>query len=299
MESIWLDEDEKTLVKYIIDGHSSVNISELKKRVEIVVERVSMPEDPKEWVQDKNNLNKYTTVVGNIEFTAEYLKQGNGEILSLTYQTIKIKITKPESKVKGVGQNVSPNGQGILGEKEKIILSFPYIVNNIPLDKDNKAILKDSNGNPTLPRRTGKKLSSTTITIHSTGNNSSTAKNEMSWLINLDNSRKASFHIVVDEKETIEVIPLKEIALHCGNTTGNNSSIGVEFCHSGNREKTLKNSIQLTAKLLQDRKWNTKQLKRHKEWATKDCLGILIVENLREKKHQTWEWFIEEVNKLL
>lgn len=126
-------------------------------------------------------------------------------------------------------------------------------------------------------------LSSTTITIHSTGNNSSTAKNEMSWLINPDNSRKASFHIVVDEKEAIEVIPLKEIALHCENTTGNNSSIGVEFCHSGNREKTLKNSIQLTAKLLQDRKWNTKQLKRHKEWAAKDCLGILIVENLREK----------------
>lgn len=152
MESIWLDEDEKTLVKYIIDGHSSVNISELKKRVEIVVERISMPEDPKEWVQDKNNLNKYTTVVGNIEFTAEYLKQGNGKILSLTYQTIKIEITKPESKVKRVGQNFSPNGQGILGEKEKIILSFPYIVNNIPLDKDNKAILKDSNGNSILPR---------------------------------------------------------------------------------------------------------------------------------------------------
>lgn len=203
--------------------------------------------------------------------------------MSLTYQIIKIKITKLESKVKEVGQNVSPNGQGILGKKEKIILSFPYVVNNIPLDKDNKAILKDSNGNSMLPRRTGKKLSSTTITVHSTGNNSSTAKNEMSWLINPDNRRKASFHIVVDEKEAIEVISLKEIALHCGNTTGNNSSIGVEIYHSGNREKNLKNAIQLTAKLLQDRKWNTKQLKRHKDWAAKECPGILIVKNLREK----------------
>jgi len=42
------------------------------------------------------------------------------------------------------------------------------------------------------------------ITIHSTGNPTSTARNERAWLTNPNNNVTASWHIVVDEKEAIE-----------------------------------------------------------------------------------------------
>ncbi|WP_315974005.1 hypothetical protein [Paenibacillus melissococcoides] len=51
-------------------------------------------------------------------------------------------------------------------------------------------------------------MNATTITIHNTGNSGSSAKNERGWLTNPDNDRTASYHIVVDEHEAIECIPL-------------------------------------------------------------------------------------------
>ncbi|MBG9745640.1 N-acetylmuramoyl-L-alanine amidase, partial [Paenibacillus alvei] len=57
-------------------------------------------------------------------------------------------------------------------------------------------------------RRPGNAMSATTLTIHNTGNPSSTAKNERAWLTNPSNSRTASYHIVIDEREAIEVLPL-------------------------------------------------------------------------------------------
>ena len=50
--------------------------------------------------------------------------------------------------------------------------------------------------------RPGTKLIATSITIHSTGNPSSTAKNERGWLTNPSNDRIASWHICVDEKRS-------------------------------------------------------------------------------------------------
>mgnify|MGYP001014253354 CR=1 FL=1 len=93
-------------------------------------------------------------------------------------------------------------------------------------------------------KRPGKKIKVEYITIHSTANTKSTAQNERDWLVNPSNSRKASWHIAVDEKEAIEAIPLDEIAYHAGDKIGNNLSIGIEICESGNREKTLKNAAK-------------------------------------------------------
>ena len=85
------------------------------------------------------------------------------------------------------------------------------------------------------------------ITIHSTANPKSTAQNERDWLTNPQNSRTASWHIVVDEKEAIEAVPLNEVAWHAGdgrNGTGNRKSIGIEICESGSRTATIMNAIE-------------------------------------------------------
>jgi N-acetylmuramoyl-L-alanine amidase len=134
----------------------------------------------------------------------------------------------------------------------------------------------------------------TSITIHSTGNPSSTAKNEREWLTNPSNTRIASWHICIDEREAIEAIPLDEVAFHAGNATGNHTSIGIEICESGNRIKTLENAVNLVAKLLKERGWGVDRLRRHFDWSGKMCPRIMSANNW-----QGWKEFVERVRKEL
>jgi N-acetylmuramoyl-L-alanine amidase len=136
----------------------------------------------------------------------------------------------------------------------------------------------------------------TTITIHSTGNPRSTARNERAWLTNPSNNRQASWHIVVDEKEAIEAIPLNEVAWHAGdgNGQGNRASIGIEICESGDRVKTLGNAVKLTAKLLKERGWGMDKLRRHYDWSGKICPRILQPDDWAG-----WEQFKRDVQKEL
>jgi len=139
-----------------------------------------------------------------------------------------------------------------------------YKINHIPNSKD---------------KRPGTKMTATSITIHSTANPKSTALNERNWLVNPSNDRTASWHIVVDDKEIIEAIPLNEIAYHAGKREGNNTSIGIEICDSGDRTKTIQNTVELVAKMLHERKWGVDKLKRHFDWSGKICPGILSKNN--------------------
>lgn len=142
--------------------------------------------------------------------------------------------------------------------------------------------------------RPGTKIAPTYITIHSTGNPNSTAKNERGWLTNPSNTRIASWHIVVDEKEAIEAIPLDEVAYHAGNKTGNLTSVGVEICESGNREKTIENAVQLVAGMLRERSWGVDKLKRHYDWSGKNCPRIFQPNNWAG-----WVKFKQDVQKEL
>ncbi|MCF6461509.1 peptidoglycan recognition protein family protein [Clostridium sp. Cult3] len=128
-------------------------------------------------------------------------------------------------------------------------------------------------------KRPGKKIKTEYITIHSTANKRSTAQNERDWLVNPSNNRSASWHIVVDEIEAIEAIPLDEIAYHAGSTQGNSTSIGIEICESGNRQKTLQNAVKLVAKMLYERNWGVNKLRRHFDWSGKNCPRILSYNN--------------------
>ncbi|CAH1058837.1 N-acetylmuramoyl-L-alanine amidase [Paenibacillus pseudetheri] len=128
-------------------------------------------------------------------------------------------------------------------------------------------------------RRPALAMTATTITIHNTGNPSSTAANERSWLTNDTNNRQASFHIVVDSKEAIECIPLTENAWHAGDGSkvgsGNRSSIGVEICESGDYAKTLDNAATLVASMLKERGWGVDRLRRHFDWSGKICPHLM------------------------
>lgn len=128
-------------------------------------------------------------------------------------------------------------------------------------------------------RRSCNAMSATTITIHNTGNTESSAANERAWLTNTDNDRQASFHIVVDEREAIECIPLNENAWHAGDgssaKSGNRTSIGIEICESGNYAKTLDNAVALVASMLKERGWGTDRLRRHFDWSGKICPRLM------------------------
>ncbi|CAM4187127.1 N-acetylmuramoyl-L-alanine amidase [Paenibacillus alkaliterrae] len=141
-----------------------------------------------------------------------------------------------------------------------------YIVDHIP-------------GNTPLHRRPEYKMAPTSITIHNTGNMKSTARNERAYLTNPSNNRTASYHIVIDEHEAIECIPLNESTWHAGDggaaDSGNRTSIGIEICESGNYARTLDNTAELVASMLKERGWGVDRLRRHYDWSRKICPRLM------------------------
>jgi len=167
-------------------------------------------------------------------------------------------------------------------------LPVPWVVDHIPRTTLHK-------------RRPGERMTPEYLTIHSTGNPTSKANGERSWLTNAQNDRTASFHIVVDETMAVECIPFNEVAWHAGdgNGNGNKKSISIEICESGNRGKVLHNAILLAARILREADMTADKLRRHHDWATKMCPRILIVSENRGHPSQTWDWFTSEVEALL
>lgn len=127
--------------------------------------------------------------------------------------------------------------------------------------------------------RPGTTISPLYICIHSTGNPSSSAKNERAWLDNPSNTVDASWHVVIDETEAIQAIPFNEMAWHAGTTLGNRESIGIEICESGNRAKTVDHAAQIVAQLLKERNWGVDKLKRHYDYSGKSCPSIFMSNN--------------------
>jgi len=159
-------------------------------------------------------------------------------------------------------------------------LSFPYLVNHIPRDTK-------------YNRRPGHKLMCRFVTIHNTGNPTSKATGERGWLTNVQNTRVASFHIVVDDQMAVECIPLNEVAWHAGTSAGNYGSIGIEICESGDYDHTMINAVELTAALLLANNLSVNALRQHFDWSGKDCPWKIR----RGHGGWTWERFKQEVNK--
>lgn len=112
------------------------------------------------------------------------------------------------------------------------------------------------------------------VCIHNTGNDAK-ASNEISYMIGNDSS--TSFHVAVDDQEVIQAVPFDRNcwASGDGNGDGNRKHIHIEICYSlsGGTKFTEaeKNAAAYTAQLLKERGWNVSRVKKHKDFANKDC----------------------------
>lgn len=113
------------------------------------------------------------------------------------------------------------------------------------------------------------------IVIHNTWNDAS-AKAERNYMIN--NTEPTGFHIVVDDKEALQLIPFDRNAYHCGNGYGNRNYLGLEICYSksgGEKfEKAEDNAIKIVANILLENNWDTDNVKFHKDFASKNCPNL-------------------------
>ena len=133
------------------------------------------------------------------------------------------------------------------------------------------------------------------VVVHNTANDAS-AKNEVSYM--LSNPDKVSFHIAVDDKESIQAIPFDRNAFHAGDGAdgeGNRKGIGIEICYSksgGERfEKAKLNAIEVIADILIERKWDITHVKKHQDFSGKYCPHRILDEG--------WEKFINQIQKRL
>lgn len=129
------------------------------------------------------------------------------------------------------------------------------------------------------------------ITIHNTYNDAS-ANNEAAY--HNSNNNQVSFHIAIDDKEAVEVVPLSRNAWHCGDGQGNGNrkSIGIEICYSkSGGERYLKaeeNTVKLTAQMLHERGWKIDRVKKHQDWSGKYCPHRILDEG-------RWQSFLKRI----
>lgn len=116
------------------------------------------------------------------------------------------------------------------------------------------------------------------VTYHNTDNNAS-ADAEVRNVKRPDNNDKVSFHVAVDEKEAVQVVPFNRNAWAAGdgNGSGNRKSIHVEICRNelGANNPTFKkcedNAVEVCAQLLKENGLGIDRLKPHKYWSGKNC----------------------------
>ncbi|WP_300384316.1 N-acetylmuramoyl-L-alanine amidase, partial [Clostridium sp.] len=115
------------------------------------------------------------------------------------------------------------------------------------------------------------------ICIHNTANDAS-AIQERNNVARDSNSTEVSFHIAVDDKEAIQLIPLTRNAWHSSDGAlgdGNRNYIAIEICYSlsgGDRfinaEKRASKEIAI---LLKEHGWTLANVKKHQDFSGKYC----------------------------
>ena len=137
------------------------------------------------------------------------------------------------------------------------------------------------------------KITPTSITIHNTGNINTSAKNNHNYMKNCNKDPKAtvaSWHFTVDDKQIYQAQSCNFKCYHAGNSTGNNTSIGIEICMFNDAERQKQaylNAIELVKILMNYYKFDPSKVKKHKDWSGKLCPQWLI----QGKFGYTWSWF--------
>ncbi|MFJ8529624.1 N-acetylmuramoyl-L-alanine amidase [Bacillus sp. NPDC094106] len=137
-------------------------------------------------------------------------------------------------------------------------------------------------------------MTPTEITFHNTYNDAS-ALNERNNVAN--NSQGTSFHIAVDDREAIQLIPFNRNAWHAGDGTyghGNRHSISVEICYSkygGERyRKAELNAIKVIRQLMDTHNISVSKVKTHQERNGKYCPHRMLDEG-------RVQWFKSQLTK--
>lgn len=132
------------------------------------------------------------------------------------------------------------------------------------------------------------------LCIHTTDNYNAGAKAlNHAKLQKNGNSRQASWQYQVDDIKAYQSFPNNYRCWHAG--VGNNKSIAIEICvdKGSDWNKTMRNAVQLAAKILKDEKIPISKMVQHNYFTGKNC-----PRDIREGKGGwTWKKFVAEVKK--
>src|SRR5690625_7214790 len=92
------------------------------------------------------------------------------------------------------------------------------------------------------------------------------------------NSRKASWHYQVDDKEIIQSFSDDTQCWHAGNKSYNQKSIGIEICVNNDRnfKKAVDNAAKLTKKLMDEHNIKANNDIQHNDVSGKNCTKFII-----------------------
>ncbi|WP_062049218.1 N-acetylmuramoyl-L-alanine amidase [Bacillus sp. JCM 19034] len=125
-------------------------------------------------------------------------------------------------------------------------------------------------------RSYGKGNKKTSVTVHQTGNTNKGANAQAhANLQSRLNSRQASWHYQVDDKDIIQSFDDDVMCWHAtdGRGPGNRTSISIELCINSDADykKTLENGAALIKYLMEKYNLSIKDVKQHADWANKNC----------------------------
>ena len=137
------------------------------------------------------------------------------------------------------------------------------------------------------------------ITIHETGNPrpGTGAENHRRFVIDDGGGEDTvSFHAVVDDKESIQLMPWNWVAWHAGDGTwgtGNRDSIAIETCQNsdGDFARTVRNLVLLVAKLMKEFGLPISRVVPHRYWSGKNCPEYI----LNNKRGINWDGLIAAI----
>ena len=124
----------------------------------------------------------------------------------------------------------------------------------------------------------GRKNTRKRVCIHETGNRAagSRADNHARLQAN-GNSRQASWHWTVDDKEAVQSFTHDYQCWAAGTAQGNNEAIHIEMCvnEDGSYKKTVQNTAFLVAKILKEEGLTVNDVVQHNRYSGKNCPQIM------------------------
>src|SRR5690625_1089672 len=132
------------------------------------------------------------------------------------------------------------------------------------------------------------------IVIHETANTRKGANaNAHARLQASGNSRSASWHYQVDDKEIVQSFDDNKQCWHAGNRKYNQQSIGIEICvnSDGDFKKAVDNAVKLTKHLMDKYNISADNVIQHNKASGKDCPRYLR----SGEKGISWSQFIAKL----